>query len=166
MIFTMLILTIFLITVFMMMCGSHFNRHVNMFGSIRHWLIINMSSGVLDWLVIYVSLSVLNWFIFSFRGVVLMTWLWLVVMRSSIMMVLQVSLDRNKCLVHGHMMLILVTTIMELNMVGYLMLIMLNNFMMDRGNMLMIYRMCIVMNVMMVMLVINWVNIMLFSIMI
>ena len=74
---------------FDMFVGSRcFDWHVNMFGRVGHRLVINMGGRVFHGLVINVSLSVSHWLILHFSRVVLMLCLRCIMMRMSIVVLL------------------------------------------------------------------------------
>lgn len=107
----------------------------------------------------------LNWLILSFLSVVLVTWWWLVVMRSGIMMVSYVRFSWN----HSHMVInmvfIVVTVIDEMNiMVRELMSAMMNWLMMNWMFIMVLNDMHVVMNrveimvLNFMMIMVNWMH--------
>ena len=114
--------TVFLIPLFMVMNSRNLDRHINVLCRVSHGFVIDVGRGMLDRLVVDRGDCMLNWLILSFLCVVLVTWRWLVVMRGSIMMISYVRFSWN----HSHMVInvvfIVVTVIYEFDiMVGDLM---------------------------------------------
>ena len=64
--------------------GSGGNWHVNVLGSVGHWLIVGVVGDVSHWLPVDVNFLVVNWLVFSLLSEVLVLWCWLVMTRSLI----------------------------------------------------------------------------------
>ena len=62
--------------------GSCGNWHVNVLGSVGHWLVISVVGDMSHWFPVDVDLFVVNWLIFGLLSEVLVLWLWGVMMRS------------------------------------------------------------------------------------
>ena len=62
--------------------GSGGNWHVNVLGSVGHWLVIRVVGDMSDWLPVDVNLLVVDWLVLGLLGVVLVLWCWLVVAGS------------------------------------------------------------------------------------
>jgi hypothetical protein len=64
--------------------GSGGNWHVNVLGSVGHWLVIRVMGNVSDWLPVDVNLLVVDWLVLGLLGKVLVLWCWLVMAGSLI----------------------------------------------------------------------------------
>ena len=157
--------TVFLIPLLMVMDSGNLDWHINVLCRVSHGFIIDVSRGMLDRLVVNRGDRMLNWLILSFLSVVLVTWWWLVVMRSGIMMVSYVRFSWN----HSHMVInmvfIVVTVIDEMNiMVRELMSAMMNWLMMNWMFIMVLNDMHVVMNrveimvLNFMMIMVNWMH--------
>jgi len=64
--------------------GSSGNWHVDVLGSVGHWLVIGVVGDVSHWLPVAVNFFVVDWLVFGLLSEVLVLWCWLVVVRSLI----------------------------------------------------------------------------------
>ena len=62
--------------------GSGGNWHINVLGSVGHWLVIGVVGHMSDWLPVDVNLLVVDWLVLGLFSVVLVLWCWLVVVGS------------------------------------------------------------------------------------
>ena len=62
---------------------------------VSDWLVVNVSGCVFDWLVVNVSHSVLHWFQFGVGSVVGVACLWVVMVRTLVVVVCDVSIQRG-----------------------------------------------------------------------
>ena len=98
-VFTMTPCCLLFITVVVIVSSSNRHWNIDMLGGISDWFIVDVSVGNLNWLVINVSQCVLNWLEFSVSSEVGMAILWVIVMRTLVMVVSDVSIKRcHNCL--------------------------------------------------------------------
>ena len=98
-VFTMTPCFLLFITVMVIVLSNNRYWNIDMLSRIGDWFIVDVSFGMLDWLVINVSQCVLNWLEFSVSSEVGMAILWVIVMRTLVMVVSDVSIKRcHNCL--------------------------------------------------------------------
>ena len=98
-VFTMTPCFFLFIAVMVIVFSNNRYWNIDMLSCIGDWFIVDVSFGMLDWLVINVSQCVLNWFEFSVSSVVGMAIFWVIVMRTLVMVVSDVSIKRcHNCL--------------------------------------------------------------------
>lgn len=98
-VFTMTPCFFLFIAVMVIVFSNNRYWNIDMLSCIGDWFIVDVSFGMLDWLVINVSQCVLNWLEFSVSSVVGMAIFWVIVMRTLVMVVSDVSIKRcHDCL--------------------------------------------------------------------
>ena len=106
-----------LVTMVMIMLSNYGYWNIDMLSCVSHWFIVDVCCCVLNRLVINMSHSMLNWLELSMGCVVCMTLLWMVVMRTFVMIVSDMGIKRShhSLMVLGCVLMV-VSMIMEFNM--------------------------------------------------
>ena len=116
-VFTMTPCCLLFITVVVIVSSSNRHWNIDMLGGISDWFIVDVSVGNLNWLVINVSQCVLNWFEFSMSSEVGMAIFWVIMMRTFVMVVSDVGIQRGHyCLMVLGSVLVVISMVVEFDM--------------------------------------------------